>query len=96
MTEWRAKLTDKAIDRVLEIASGMAEDWYHADDDAYWVGPDKSWCPYLRRGLPGADPQGTCGFGCIDEPACRTSGPPPLAELYDILAPTGIFDTEED
>lgn len=96
-TEWRAVLTDKAIDRILEIAAGMAEDYHFADDVGYdREGPDRSWCPYNRRGLPGADPNGICSFGCWDEPSCMTDGPYPLAELDAILAPTGIFDTEDD
>ena len=94
--DWRSKLTDEAIDRVLELAAIMAEDYHFADDPNYEVGPDRSWCPYNRRGLPGADPNGTCSFGCWEEPDCMTSGPYQLAELDAILAPTGIFDTEDD
>jgi hypothetical protein len=32
-------------------------------------------CAYYRRGEEGADPEGTCSFGCVDEPACQTGGP---------------------
>lgn len=95
MTEWRSKLTDKQIDRIIELAAGMAEDFHFADDESYEVTPDRSWCPYNRRGLPGADPGGICSFGCWEEPTCQASGPYPLDELHAILAPTGIFDTED-
>ncbi len=37
--------------------------------------PDLSSCAYFRRGLPGADPKGTCSFGCREEPACFTERP---------------------
>lgn len=45
---------------------------------------DLSDCPYFRRGQPGADPDGTCSYGCYDEPACQTSQPSggwPLARI---------------
>lgn len=41
-------------------------------------------CPYLDRweGRPGHDPEATCAFGCVDEPACVTGGPwPERAEI---------------
>lgn len=34
--------------------------------------PDYGSCPYFMRGLPGADPEGICSFGCWDEPVCMT------------------------
>lgn len=36
---------------------------------------DLSTCPYFTRHLPGGDPEGTCGFGCYDEPQCMTCRP---------------------
>lgn len=40
-------------------------------------GPDLATCAYYRRAnkLPGYDPEGTCSFGCVDEPACLTEEP---------------------
>lgn len=32
-------------------------------------------CAYFMRGLPGADPEGTCSFGCREEPNCMTGRP---------------------
>lgn len=32
-------------------------------------------CAYFMRGLPGADPEGTCSFGCREEPNCYTGRP---------------------
>ena len=95
MTDWRSKLTDKQIDRIIDIAASMAEEYHFADDPGYGIEADRSWCPYNRRGLPGAPADGICSFGCRDEPACMTSGPYPLAELDGIFAPTGLFDREE-
>lgn len=38
---------------------------------------DMSDCPYFARysGLPGSDPNGTCSYGCRDEPSCITDRP---------------------
>lgn len=38
---------------------------------------DLGTCAYYAavNGLPGADPKGTCSFGCHDEPACCTGEP---------------------
>ncbi len=36
---------------------------------------DLGTCPYNQRGKPGADPNGTCSFGCYDEPECQTYRP---------------------
>jgi hypothetical protein len=36
---------------------------------------DLSDCPYFLRGRPGADPNGTCSYGCHDEPNCQTCIP---------------------
>jgi len=38
---------------------------------------DLGTCAYLARSLklPGYDPEATCSFGCVDEPACVTSEP---------------------
>jgi hypothetical protein len=32
-------------------------------------------CAYYCRNQEGADPHGTCSFGCHDEPVCMTGGP---------------------
>lgn len=93
--EWRAVLTDKQIDQVIELAASIAGRWYFGDDPESGWGDDRSWCPYFRRGLPGADPNGTCSFGCWDEPSCLTSGGGDVSDLYAILAPTGYFDVGE-
>ena len=38
---------------------------------------DLSDCPYFRRyaGMEGHDPEGTCSYGCRDEPSCVTDRP---------------------
>lgn len=38
---------------------------------------DMSDCPYFRRygGAEGHDPNGTCSYGCRDEPSCITDRP---------------------
>lgn len=38
---------------------------------------DPGLCPYFRRGEEGQDPEGTCSFGCRDEPSCMTDYAPP-------------------
>lgn len=38
---------------------------------------DPGVCPYFRRGEPGQPPDGTCSFGCVDEPSCQTCDAPP-------------------
>lgn len=95
MSDWRSKLTDKQIDRIVDIAASMATDFHFADLPTYRVDEDRSWCPYGRRGLPGAPDDGICSFGCWEEPDCHASGPYPLAELDVIFARTGLFDTED-
>ena len=67
------------IERVIHAARIVAEHFVFADE--WGSGEDRSWCPYNRRGLPGADPQGSCSFGCQTEPDCHTSGPYPLNAL---------------
>lgn len=37
--------------------------------------------------LPGADPEGTCSFGCYEAPACITSHSGPSPDDYDDEAP---------
>lgn len=37
-------------------------------------------CAYLNRNAEGGDPNGTCSFGCTDEPVCVTGGPWPELE----------------
>lgn len=51
---------------------------------------DLSWCAYYRRGLPDADPEGICSYGCREEPACYTSEPTegwPARRLHALLNP---------
>lgn len=38
---------------------------------------DLSGCAYYKRyiGAPGHDPNGTCSYGCREEPECVTSAP---------------------
>ena len=43
--------------------------------DTYVDASDLGLCPYALRGYPGADPLGTCGYGCKDEPECLTCTP---------------------
>lgn len=47
----------------------------HAQDSFGMIGPD---CPYWLRyfNVEGHDPEGTCGGGCLDEPACITGSWP--------------------
>jgi hypothetical protein len=66
------------VQAVMHAARLVAENFVYADE---WQTDDRSWCPYDRRGLPGADPKGSCAFGCQTEPDCQTSGPYPLAAL---------------
>lgn len=68
------------IRQVIAAARNIVEDYEHADDPEHDV-QDRSWCGYNRRGLPGADPNGICSFGCIDEPSCQTDGPWPMDKL---------------
>lgn len=62
-------LSDVELAEVLEriYESRTAEEW---DGD---LGD----CPYFARSyrLPGYDPEGICGYGCRDEPACVTCEP---------------------
>lgn len=48
---------------------------FHEETTEYCWYVDLSTCAYFRRGLPGADPHGTCSFGCRDEPECQTCRP---------------------
>jgi hypothetical protein len=67
------------VQAVLDAARIIAENFVHSDE---WnIEEDRSWCPYNRRHLPGADPDGSCSFGCQTEPDCQTSGPYPLDAL---------------
>lgn len=68
--EMQAVLVD-----VLCAAEAVADSWEHDEID-------KSDCPYNRRGFPGADPHGSCSYGCTTEPDCHTNGPYPLTALY--------------
>ncbi len=53
--------------------------------DDYQQGYDQAWheamrsdlstCPWYQREFPGADPEGICSFGCVDEPECQTCEP---------------------
>lgn len=59
---------DELADLLTRIYEGFtAEEW---DGD---LGD----CPYFARSykLPGHDPEGICGHGCREEPACITSEP---------------------
>lgn len=92
----RERLTSEQIDVLLAFAAEEATDWYFYDaPENRSLGADKSWCPYNRRGLPGADPHGTCSFGCVEEPACQTEGPWPLEEVAEVLSVIGYFEEEE-
>lgn len=44
-------------------------------DDLYGWTNDLGRCRYYQRGRLEADPDGTCGFGCYDEPECQTGRP---------------------
>lgn len=63
----------------------MAQVHVYVDPDEL----DKSVCPYYQRyiGAPGHDPDGTCSFGCRDEPSCVTDQPaggwPAEQPVYD-------------
>jgi hypothetical protein len=69
---------DERTQAVLDAARTVAESFVHAAEPGY---EDRSWCAYNCRHLPGADPLGTCSFGCQSEPDCQTSGPYPLDAL---------------
>jgi hypothetical protein len=47
------------------------------DDWEYGLEWDLGNCAYYARycGLPGADPNGICSFGCREEPGCITDEP---------------------
>jgi hypothetical protein len=84
-------LADK-VDALANAAAAVAHDFKFADYDG--SSPDRSWCPYNRRGLPGADPRGICSFGCREEPSCHTDGPWPLSELLEACEELGLLDQE--
>jgi hypothetical protein len=84
-------LADK-VDALAGVAADVASDFKFADYDGST--PDRSWCPYDRRGLPGADPTGSCSFGCQTEPDCQTSGPYPLSALLGVCEEMDLLGTE--
>jgi hypothetical protein len=86
-------MADK-VDALAATAAAVAADFKFADYGG--SSPDRSWCPYNRRGLPGADPNGICSFGCQTEPDCHASGPYPLTALLMACEELDLLDTEAD
>jgi hypothetical protein len=64
-------MSEELIDAARDVVASM--------DDPDFI--DKSYCAYNRRGAPGADPDGICSYGCVDEPSCHTDGPWPMDRL---------------
>lgn len=99
----------------LVLAALIESGWRPTDDDLRAMGGtpiemtladwpiDLGTCAYNRRGKPGADPHGTCSFGCYDEPECQTCRPregwpsdrgePP--EPWSYAAEPGALDHDE-
>jgi hypothetical protein len=62
------------LQELIDAAIAVAETWEANEED-------RSDCPYNRRHSPGADPHGSCSYGCHSEPSCQTDGPWPMDRL---------------
>lgn len=68
-------------EELVAAAIAVVEDWrltWQRDGEGQLLSfglNDLSACPYLLRGREGADPNGICGYGCREEPACHTGRP---------------------
>lgn len=58
-----------------QLAAALEELVYVMDPPEGCWPQDMSTCAYYRRGLPDADPNGQCSFGCSQEPECQTMHP---------------------